>query len=37
MILVDKAPLDDIQLTLSRVIIVSFPASFSATAVDFVK
>ena len=37
MILVDKAPLDDIQLTLSRVVIVAFPASFSATVVDFVK
>ena len=37
MILVDKAPLDDIQLALSRTIIVAFPASFSATVVDFVK
>lgn len=37
MILVDKAPFDDIQLALSRTIIVAFPASFSATVVDFVK
>jgi len=37
MILVDKAPLDDLWLTLSRTIIVAFPASFSATAVDYVK
>ena len=37
MILVDKAPLDDLWLTFSRTVIVAFPASFSATAVDFVK
>lgn len=37
MILVDKAPLDDLAVSLSRTVIVAFPASFSATAVDFVK
>ena len=37
MILVDKAPLDDLQLALSRSVIVAFPASFSATVIDFVK
>lgn len=37
MILVGKAPLDDIQLTLSRTIIVAFPAVFSATVIDYVK
>lgn len=36
MLLVDKAPLDDLSLALSRTVIVAFPASFSATAVDFV-
>lgn len=33
----DKAPLDDLGLTLTRTIIVAFPASFAATAVDFMK
>ena len=37
MILVDKAPLGDIQLALSRTVIVAFPASFSATVIDFIK
>ena len=37
LILIDQAPLDNIQLALSRTVIVAFPASFSATAVDFVK
>ena len=32
-----KAPLDDLQLTLTRTIIVSLPASYAATAVDFVR
>jgi len=32
-----KAPLDDLQLTFTRTIIVAFPASFAATAVDFIK
>ena len=35
--LFDKAPLDDLRLTLTRTIIVAFPASFAATAVDFMK
>ena len=35
--LFDKAPLDDLRLTLTRTIIVAFPSSFAATAVDFMK
>jgi uncharacterized membrane protein len=35
--LFDKAPLDDLGLTLTRTILVAFPASFAATAVDFMK
>jgi len=35
--LFDKAPLDDLRVTLTRTVLVSFPASFSATAVDFIK
>lgn len=35
--LVDKAPLDDIALSVKRAIIVAFPACFAATAVDYVK
>ena len=35
--LFDKAPLDDLQLALTRTVIVAFPASFAATAVDFMK
>ena len=31
----DKAPLNDLQVTLTRTIIVTFPAVFAATAVDF--
>ena len=37
LILIDQAPLDDLRVALSRTIIVAFPASFSATAIDFVK
>ena len=37
LILIDQAPLDDLRVALSRTIIVAFPASFSATAVDFIK
>ncbi len=33
----DKAPLDDLGLTPTRTIIVAFPASFAATAVDFMN
>ena len=32
-----KAPLDNLRLTLTRTIIVAFPSSFAATAVDFMK
>ena len=35
--LFDKAPLDDLRLTVTRKILVAFPASFAATAVDFMK
>ena len=35
--LFDKAPLDDLKVTLTRTILVAFPASFAATAVDFLK
>lgn len=35
--LFDKAPLDDLQVTLTRTILVAFPASFAATAVDFMN
>lgn len=32
-----QAPLDDLRVTLTRTIIVSFPASFAATAMDFLR
>ena len=35
--LFDQAPLDDLRLTLTRTVIVAFPASFAATVVDFLK
>jgi len=35
--LFDKAPLDDLRVTFTRTILVAFPASFAATAVDFIK
>lgn len=35
--LFDKAPLDDLGLTLTCTVLVAFPASFAATAVDFMK
>lgn len=35
--LFDKAPLNDMGTTLTRTIIVAFPSSFAATAVDFMK
>ena len=37
LILFDKAPLHDLKVTLTRTILVAFPSSFAATAVDFVK
>lgn len=33
--LFDKAPLDDLQLSVTRTILVAFPASFAATAVPW--
>lgn len=35
--LFDKAPLDDLRVTLTRTILVALPACYAATAVDFVK
>jgi len=35
--LFDKAPMDDLQLTLTRTVLVAFPASFAPTAFDFMK
>jgi uncharacterized membrane protein len=35
--LFDKAPLHDLKVTITRTILVAFPASFAATAVDFIK
>lgn len=35
--LFDKAPMDDLRVALTRTVIVAFPASFAATAVDFMK
>ena len=35
--LFDKAPLEDLELTFTRTVLVAFPASFAATAVDFMK
>jgi uncharacterized membrane protein len=35
--LFDQAPLDNLQVTLTRTILVAFPASFAATVADFLK
>ena len=35
--LFDKAPLNDMGVALTRMVLVAFPASFAATAVDFIK
>ena len=35
--LFEKAPLNDLRVTLTRTIIVAFPAAFAATAVDFMN
>ena len=35
--LFDKAPLDDLGVALTRTVLVAFPASFAAVAVDFIK
>jgi uncharacterized membrane protein len=37
LILIDKAPLDDLPLVLRRAVLVAFPASFAATAIDYIK
>ena len=35
--LFDKAPLDNLGVAFTRTVLVAFPASFAATAVDFMK
>ena len=35
--LFEKAPLDDLGVALTRTVLVAFPASFAAVAVDFMK
>ena len=35
--LIDKGPIEDPVLTLNRAVIIAFPASFAATAVDYIK
>jgi len=35
--LFDKAPLDDLRVALTRTVLVAFPASFAAVAVDFIR
>ncbi len=35
--LIDKGPLQDWVLALKRAVIIAFPASFAATAVDYMK
>ena len=37
LVLFDKAPLHELQVTLARTVLVAFPACFAATAVDFMK
>jgi uncharacterized membrane protein len=37
LILIDMGPLDDLQLALKRAVLIAFPASFAATAVDYIK
>ena len=35
--LFDQAPLDNMRVTLTRTVLVAFPASFAATVMDFLK
>ena len=37
LILINKGPLDDFPLALKRAVLIAFPASFAATAVDYIK
>ena len=37
LVLFDKAPLQDLQVTFARCVLVAFPACFAATAVDYMK
>lgn len=37
LILIDKGPFDDLALGLKRAVLIAFPASFAATAVDYIK
>ena len=37
LLLIDKAPADDIALTLRRAVLVAWPATLSATTIDWLK
>ena len=37
LVLIDKGPLDGYLLALKRAVLIAFPASFAATAVDYIK
>ncbi len=37
LILIEKGPGDDLPLALRRAVLIAFPASFAATAVDYMK
>jgi len=37
LILIETSPFDDLQLAFRRAVLIAFPASFAATAVDYIK
>lgn len=37
LILIEKGPFDDLPLAFRRAVLIAFPASFAATAVDYIK
>ncbi len=37
LLLIDKAPIDDLSLVMRRAVLVAFPAAFAAAAVDYIK
>lgn len=37
LVLIDKGPLNDLPLALRWAVLIAFPASFPATAVDYIK
>ena len=37
LLLIDKAPIDDLSLAMRRAVLVAFPAAFAAAAVDYIK